>query len=154
MPRVPHTRFDKVPGCSVEATLSLIGGKWKGVLLHHLFQNGTMRFNELKRALPAITQRMLTNQLRELESNGLILREVFAVVPPRVEYSLSDRGMTLRPVMEALDLWGTLHFKYDPTNLISVYHASEKTSQIPAILDIENLIPPLLSDVGNSEKLV
>lgn len=112
MPRIPHTRFDKAPGCAVEATLSLIGGKWKGVLLHHLFQNGTMRFNELKRSLPAITQRMLTNQLRELESDGLIIRQVFAVIPPRVEYSLSETGLTLKPVINALNQWGSIYFNH------------------------------------------
>lgn len=112
MPRTPHIQFDKAPGCPVEASLSVIGGKWKGVLLFHLFQNGTMRFNELRRALPAITQRMLTNQLRELERDGIVTRRVHAEVPPRVEYSLSEIGHTLQPVMDALQAWGTRHFKH------------------------------------------
>jgi DNA-binding HxlR family transcriptional regulator len=105
MPRVPHDRFDCAPGCPVEGTLSLIGGKWKGVILYHLTR-GTLRFNEIRRVLPKVTQRMLTNQLRELEADGLVLRRIYAEVPPRVEYSLSTRGRTLVPVIEALECWG------------------------------------------------
>jgi len=100
-----HRKFDCSPGCPVEATLELIGGKWKGLVLYHLLQ-GTMRFSELRRKVPGVTQRMLTRQLRELESAGLILRTVFAEVPPRVEYSLTCEGETLRPVILALRDWG------------------------------------------------
>lgn len=89
----------------MEATLELIGGKWKGLVLYHLAQ-GTMRFSELRRKVPAVTQRMLTRQLRELESAGLILRTVYAEVPPRVEYSLTSQGESLRPVIMALREWG------------------------------------------------
>ncbi|WP_369058912.1 helix-turn-helix domain-containing protein [Caulobacter sp. 73W] len=91
--------------CGVEATLDLIGGKWKGVILYHLL-GGRMRFNVLSRRLGAITQRMLTKQLRELEGAGLIIRTVYAEVPPRVEYSLSARGESLKPVILALKAWG------------------------------------------------
>ncbi|WP_269716216.1 winged helix-turn-helix transcriptional regulator [Caulobacter sp. NIBR2454] len=91
--------------CGVEATLDLIGGKWKGVILYHLL-GGRMRFNALSRRLGAITQRMLTKQLRELEQAGLIIRTVYAEVPPRVEYSLSARGRSLEPVIIALKAWG------------------------------------------------
>jgi DNA-binding HxlR family transcriptional regulator len=105
MPRPRHNRFDCNPGCPVEATLSLIGGKWKGIVLWHLFQ-GTLRFNEIRRRLPDVTQRMLTNQLRELEADGFIVRTVYAEVPPKVEYSLSDRGRSLEPVILALKAWG------------------------------------------------
>lgn len=90
----------------MEATLTVIGGKWKCVILWHLAEDGTSRFSELRRRLPGITQRMLTNQLRELEADGLIEREVFAQVPPKVEYRLSERGRTLWPVLDALKRWG------------------------------------------------
>lgn len=105
MPRPRHERFDCSPGCPVEATLALIGGKWKGVVLWHLLQ-GTLRFNEIRRRLPNVTQRMLTNQLRELETDGFIIRTVYPEVPPKVEYSLSERGQSLEPVILALRAWG------------------------------------------------
>ncbi|MFT6657836.1 winged helix-turn-helix transcriptional regulator [Maritalea sp.] len=100
--------YDCSAGCPVEATLELIGGKWKGIALFHLL-SGTLRYNELKRKMGSVTQRMLTKQLRELESDGLVLREVFAVVPPRVEYRLSEKGKTLAPVLLALRDWGDKH---------------------------------------------
>ncbi|MGH3644959.1 MAG: winged helix-turn-helix transcriptional regulator, partial [Mycobacterium sp.] len=82
-------------GCPVEVTQSVIGGKWKGVILHFLL-SGTKRFGELRRQFPAITQRMLTLQLRELEAAGVIDRKVYAEVPPKVEYSLTEFGLTLQ----------------------------------------------------------
>ena len=100
-----HTDLSCGPGCPVEGALQLIDGKWKGVILYHLMEK-TMRFNELRRKLPNVTQRMLTNQLRELEKDGLIHREVYAQVPPRVDYSLTDHGRTLQPVIAALKSWG------------------------------------------------
>ncbi|RFB78207.1 winged helix-turn-helix transcriptional regulator [Methylovirgula sp. 4M-Z18] len=105
MPRPRHDRFDCSPGCPVEATLALIGGKWKGVVLWHLLQ-GTLRFNEIRRRLPDVTQRMLTNQLRELERDGFVIRTVYPEVPPKVEYRLSERGRSLEPVILALRAWG------------------------------------------------
>lgn len=98
-------RYDCSAGCPVEASLELIGGKWKGVALYHLLE-GTKRYNELRRDVGNVTQRMLTKQLRELESDGLIIRKVFPVVPPRVEYSLSKKGRTLEPILLALRDWG------------------------------------------------
>ena len=100
-----HTKYDCSSGCPVEATLELIGGKWKGLVLYHLLE-GTLRFSELRRKTPSVTQRMLTRQLRELESAGLVVRTVHAEVPPRVEYRLSPEGETLRPVILALRDWG------------------------------------------------
>jgi DNA-binding HxlR family transcriptional regulator len=95
-------------GCSVERALSLIDGKWKIVILYKLLR-GTLRFSELRRQIPAVTQRMLTNQLRELEADGLLIRTVYPEVPPRVEYSLSARGRSLEPVIMALKNWGDLN---------------------------------------------
>lgn len=97
------------PGCPVESTLSFLDGKWKGVILFHLLTEGTLRFNELKRRLPSVTQRMLTKQLRELEESGIVSRTVFAVVPPRVDYALTALGRSLEPVIMALAAWGSRH---------------------------------------------
>tara|TARA_R110000782_G_scaffold235723_1_gene321765 strand:+ start:234 stop:605 length:372 start_codon:yes stop_codon:yes gene_type:complete len=103
-------RYDCSDGCPVEAALEQISGKWKGLILFHLL-DGTLRFNELARRLGGVTQRSLTKQLRELETDGIVNREVFAVVPPRVEYSLTDKGRRLRAVMEALRDWGARYPK-------------------------------------------
>jgi len=91
--------------CPVEATIEVIGGKWKCLIIHHLL-GGTKRFNVLKRLLPNVTQRMLTSQLRELERIGIIHREVYAQVPPKVEYSLTSCGKTLEPVLWVMHSWG------------------------------------------------
>jgi DNA-binding HxlR family transcriptional regulator len=109
MARIRHKALDCSPGCVVEATLQLIDGKWKGVVLFHLFESSKLRFNEIRRLLPNVTQRMLTNQLRELEADGLIIRKVYPEVPPKVEYSLAPRGKTLEPVILALKAWGDQH---------------------------------------------
>ena len=91
--------------CPVAATLDVIGGKWKGVIVFHLL-SGTKRFNELHRLMPEATQRMLTRQLRELESDQIVTREVFAEVPPKVEYSLTEYGRTLAPILNMMQKWG------------------------------------------------
>ncbi|GJM81829.1 MAG: helix-turn-helix domain-containing protein [Paenibacillus sp.] len=93
---------------SVEATLEVIGGKWKCVILCHL-THGRKRTSELKRLMPDITQKMLTQQLRELESDGVIRRIVYQEVPPRVEYELSEYGESLRGILDALCAWGEQH---------------------------------------------
>src|ERR1700694_363379 len=91
----------KPPLCSVGLTVEMVGGKWKGVILYFLL-DGTLRFNEIRKKIPGITQRMLTLQLRELESDGLVERTVYAVVPPRVEYALTPWGRRLEPVLRAM----------------------------------------------------
>jgi len=102
---VRHRSYETQFGCPVEAALEVIGGKWKGSILYHLLA-GKKRFNEIKRLFPSLTQRILTQQLRELERDGIIHREVYAEVPPRVEYSLTEQGRTLAPVLELLREWG------------------------------------------------
>ena len=92
--------------CPAETTLSVIGGRWKILILYHLFQD-IKRFSELQRALGGITQKVLTQQLREMERDGLVHREVYAQVPPKVEYSLTLLGESLKPVIAALCEWGT-----------------------------------------------
>lgn len=92
-------------GCPVEAALDVIGNKWKGIILFHLL-SGTKRFSELKRLIPDVSQRVLTLQLRELESDTVINRKVYPQVPPKVEYSLSDIGESLEPILIALREWG------------------------------------------------
>ena len=89
----------------IEATLDLIGGRWKGVLLFHLL-DGTKRFNELKRLVPHVTHRIMTLQLRELERAGIIHRQIHPEVPPKVEYSLTELGRSLEPVLLAMKTWG------------------------------------------------
>ena len=98
-------RLDPKSGCAVELTLSIIGGIWKPLLLFHIL-SGKKRFMELTRLIPSATQRMLTLQLRELESDGLITRHVYAQVPPRVEYEATPLARTLAPVMLSLREWG------------------------------------------------
>ena len=92
--------------CPAEITLAVIGGRWKTLLLYHLFQ-GVKRFSELQRATVGITQKMLTQQLREMERDGLVHREVYPEVPPKVEYSLTPLGMSLEPVVGAMCEWGS-----------------------------------------------
>lgn len=91
--------------CPVEITLRLIGGKWKPLILFYLSQQ-TQRFNELRRLMPQITQQMLTHQLRELEQDGLIHRHIYTQIPPKVEYSLTTAGESLRPLLDHMLAWG------------------------------------------------
>lgn len=91
--------------CSMELTLELIGGKWKPLIIWYLAEN-TMRFSELKRTLPNVTHKMLTQQLRGLEENGLVNRHIYTEIPPKVEYSLTSEGKSLLPILESLRQWG------------------------------------------------
>lgn len=93
------------PDCPVEATLAIIGGKWKPLILLQL-RDGPRHFNELRRLLPHITQRMLTLQLRALERDGVIIRTVQSEVPPSVQYAFSQQGLTLGPILQAMEEWG------------------------------------------------
>ena len=91
--------------CPAEVTLAVIGGRWKVLILYHLF-DGVKRFSELQRALPGVTQKMLTQQLRELEGDGIVSRTVYPQVPPKVEYAMTPLGKTLQPVVKAMCRWG------------------------------------------------
>lgn len=102
---------DKPFNCEKELTLSVIGGKWKMLILWYLGKEGTKRFNELKSLMPGITQRMLVNQLRELEEDLIVHREVYPVVPPKVEYSLTEQGKSLMPILESMYEWGKNYMK-------------------------------------------
>jgi DNA-binding HxlR family transcriptional regulator len=123
MKRLNAKAYDCAAGCPVEATLDLIDGKWKGVILYHLL-DGTVRFNELGRRLSRITQRMLTRQLRELEAAGLIHREVYLEVPPRVEYSLTKLGRSLEPILRSLWSWGNTYLDNRRTAPVSIEEPS------------------------------
>lgn len=94
-----------LPACPVETTLTLIGNKWKVLILRDLLP-GTKRFGELKKSLGSVSQKVLTAQLRDMEADGLVTRTVYPEVPPRVEYTLTNLGMSLEPVLNALLVWG------------------------------------------------
>ncbi|MFR4261180.1 MAG: winged helix-turn-helix transcriptional regulator [Butyricicoccaceae bacterium] len=99
------TAKQELPACPVETTLTLISDKWKVLILRDLM-NGTLRFGELKKSIGHVTQKVLTAQLRQMEASGLLTRKVYAEVPPRVEYTLTELGYSLKPVMDALRKWG------------------------------------------------
>ena len=98
--------YDAVPACTIEASLNLLNGRWKGVILYHLLQDGTTRFNALQRHCAGSTARLLANQLRELEEDGFITRTAYPVVPPRVEYSLTEEGRSIGSILLQLGDWG------------------------------------------------
>lgn len=99
-----------LPACPVEITLSLIGDKWKFLIIRDLL-TGTKRFGELQRLVGNVSQKVLTNNLRQMEQSGLIKRKVFAEVPPRVEYSLTDLGYSLKPILDSMVNWGNEYRK-------------------------------------------
>jgi DNA-binding HxlR family transcriptional regulator len=96
----------EMPACPVEATLQLIGNRWKVLIIRDLL-NGTKRFGELRKSIGNITQKVLTQNLRDMETAGLVIRKVYAEVPPRVEYTLTDIGYSLKPVLDSMLEWGT-----------------------------------------------
>lgn len=97
---------EELPECPVATTVQLIGNKWKMLIIRNLIYNGKQRFSDFIRTIPAISKKVLTDNLRALEDDGLIEREIFAEVPPRVEYSLSEIGKSLRPLWDAMEAWG------------------------------------------------
>ena len=121
-----HTTYTN---CPVEAALEIIGGKWKSIILFKVLEE-PRRFNELRRRIPNLTQRMLTNQLRELERDGLIARKVYAQVPPKVEYSITVLGKTLEPVLQALTEWAEVHIQ--PRLAADNLHVPARVSAEPA----------------------
>lgn len=105
-----HEMSDALPACPVETTLTLISDKWKVLILRDLL-TGTKRFGELKKSLNGVSQKVLTSQLRQMEVSGLLTRKVYAEVPPRVEYTLTELGYSLQPVLEAMRDWGEAYKK-------------------------------------------
>ena len=98
-------KIKELPACPVETTLTLIGDKWKVLILRDLMP-GIKRFGELKKSIGSVSQKVLTAQLRDMEENGLVHREVYAEVPPRVEYSLTELGRSLKPILDSMWSWG------------------------------------------------
>lgn len=98
--------------CRVDDALEILVGKWKPIILLYLLQEGTKRFSELKRRLPDISQKMLTQKLRELEDEDVIERIVYPQVPPKVEYSITEYGRSLEPILDAMHAWGTKHVQH------------------------------------------
>lgn len=119
---------ERVHLCPVETCLELLSGKWKPRILWKLHQRGVVRFGEMKRGLPEITAKMLTQQLRELEQDGLVTRRVYAEVPPKVEYSLSPFGETLKPILENIARWGTENHEEIVRILAQQGHQSQKAA--------------------------
>ena len=97
---------EELPACPVATTVQMIGSKWKLLIMRNLLQR-PWRFNELKKDLEGISQKVLTDSLRSMEADGIITRTVYPEVPPRVEYALSDLGESMRPIMDAMEIWGT-----------------------------------------------
>lgn len=95
--------------CPIEHTVNLIGHKWKVLILRNLFHKGTQRFGEIHKGIDGISQKMLTQQLRQMEADGLICRRVYPEVPPKVEYSLTTLGESLKPILEEMNKWGKAH---------------------------------------------
>ena len=104
--------------CPVEATVSVIGGKYKAIILYHLSHDDVLRFSQLQRYIPQATPKMLTQQLRELEADGLIARTVYPVVPPKTEYALTDYGETLRPLVDNICDWGRAYIERTGATLV------------------------------------
>ena len=122
--------------CPVKLTADIIGGKWKPLILFYL-EGGTRRFGELRKMIPGMTKKMLTQHLRELERDGIVHREVYAVVPPKVEYSLTRHGESLKPILKLMSAWGTRHSsRYGvPTGRLRAQRAPAAGKKEPARMD-------------------
>ncbi len=121
--------------CFFELALSVMGGKWKPIILYHLGQSGVLCFSELRRGMPEVTDRMLTRQLRELEADGLITRTVYRQVPPRVEYALTEPGQGLFPILLSMRDWGAAYEKSmgaGPTPAGERYETDKRPSLHPS----------------------
>ncbi|MDK8190536.1 helix-turn-helix domain-containing protein [Paenibacillus sp. UMB7766-LJ446] len=112
--------------CKFETALDILVGKWKPVILLRLFANGTMRFSELQRAIPEITKKMLTQQLRELEYHDIIHREIYQQIPPKVEYSITEYGQRMTPLLQAMNDWGVSHIAH-----LNELYGEESTRELP-----------------------
>lgn len=105
-----------VSNCPMDVTINILSGKWKLSILWNLSNKGIIRFNELQRILPTITQKTLTMQLRELESDGIIFRKIYAEVPPKVEYGLTELGESMKPILSSMCEWGKFYKQTKSTN--------------------------------------
>ena len=122
-----HSEFS----CAVDVTLSVIGGKWK-LLIYHQLSRGVTRFGQLKRAIPRITQTMLTQQLRELEQDGIVTRTIYPEIPPRVEYALTDFGRTLEGVIARMSEWGVTYVERVTEQKRAIRAARDATAAAPS----------------------
>ncbi|WP_211749325.1 winged helix-turn-helix transcriptional regulator [Paenibacillus sp. Marseille-Q4541] len=104
--------MDAESECKFDKVIEILVGKWKPIILYHLLTNGTMRFSELQRAIPDITKKMLTQQLRELEYHDIVHREIYLQIPPKVEYSITEYGKGMDTVVQAMHDWGIAHVKH------------------------------------------
>lgn len=102
--------------CPIEHTVNLIGHKWKVLILRNLFNKGTQRFSDLSKGINGISQKMLTQQLRQMEADGIIYRKIYPEVPPKVEYSLTVLGKSLKPILDEMNSWGIEHLKHSNLN--------------------------------------
>lgn len=112
--------------CPVTATMKVLGGKWKSILINAIYFTSPARFGELKRSVAGITQSMLTTQLRELENDGIITRKIYAEIPPRVEYTLTEFGLTLSPIIQSMAEWGK---QYRLNNEVKKANSSTPTTK-------------------------
>ncbi|MFI1003227.1 winged helix-turn-helix transcriptional regulator [Streptomyces galbus] len=111
--------------CGIDAALDVVSGKWKGLILWELHSHGVRRFAELRRGLPGVSEKMLTQHLREMEQDGLVTRTVYAEVPPRVEYSLTEEGRTLNEALGSLGAWGTARMRREGLRAVDATETAE-----------------------------